>query len=451
VTQSASLGVWPTLVGRLRRSPSLAVPLLVLALGFVAYYAVYHLHYANGPPVRSDGEGYYAYIPAYLLNHDDSFISLINGHFAEYQKFDLPPSVFGFTLQPTGHYLDKYPVGEAILIMPFFAVGHVIALAAGLKANGYSNPELYAAGTAGLIYTVLGLFALRAVLRRWFTEWVTVATLVAVTFGTSVFHYATYDSIFSHAFSFFAVSLTLLLAIRWYEQPRSAWRAVLLGLAAGAVVAIRFTDAAILLGIPLLMVGSLAALRERGRLLWDNRLRLTVIAGCGALTLIPQIVSWWLATRHLIAPAYAGEPFYFRQPQMLASLFSFNPHGLLPYAPVLCFAFVGLGLAWVRRRDIALPVTLAFLPAWYIISSWWDWSFTAGFGDRAFNNVLPFLALPLALFFASVLGWKTRLLVAAVSALMIGVTLVQMVNYWQGRLGFGGVGPREFLRLLFIH
>ena len=442
--------MWPTLFERLRRSPSLAVPLLVLALGFVAYYAVYHLHYANGPPVRSDGEGYYAYIPAYLLNHDDSFISLINGHFAQLYP-NVPPSQFGFTLQPTGHYLDKYPVGEAVLIVPFFAVGHVIALAAGLNANGYSNPEMFAAGTAGLIYTVLGLLALRAVLRRWFPEWVTVATLITVTFGTDLFHYATYDAIFSHAFSFFAVSLTLLLAIRWYERPRSASRAALLGMAAGAVVAIRFTDAAILLGLPFVMVGGLAALRDRGRLLWDNRARLAVIAGCGAVMLVPQGVSWWLATQHLIAPAYAGEPFFFGQPQLLASLFSFHLPGLLPYAPVLGLAFIGLGLAWVRRRDLALPVTLAFVPGWYIISSWWDWSFSPGFGDRAFINLLPFLALPLALLFASLPGWKTRLLVGALATLMIGVTLVQMVNYWQGRLGFGGVGPREFLRLLFIH
>jgi hypothetical protein len=427
------------------------IPLAVFAVGLVAYYLVYHYHvgYAKQSPVRSDGEGYYAYLPAYLLYRDYSFWALINGHLSP-SRTGLPPSVFGFSLQPTGHWLDKYPVGEAILLLPFFLVGHVVALLAGVRADGYSNPELYAVGVAGLVYTVLGLSALGAALRRWFSDWVVAATLVVVTFGTSVFHYATFDSIFSHAFSFFAVSVMLLCALRWYECPRSLLRALLLGLAVGAVVAIRLTDVVLIPAVLLLGVGSPAAVRQRLLLFRRHVTGVGVAVVAAAAVLVPQVITWYLATHHLLVRPYPGESFYFSHPQLIGSLLSFRPHGLLPYAPVLAVALVGLVATWRWRRDLAVPVTLAFLPFWYLVASWWDWSFTAGFGDRAFNDVVPFLAIPLAFVFAMASGLRTRVLVGGVCVVLVAVTCVQMVNYWLGRLPAAGIDPSGFFRILLF-
>jgi hypothetical protein len=427
------------------------IPLAVLVVGLVAYYLIYHYHvgYAKQSPVRSDGEGYYAYLPSYLLYHDDSFRVLISGHLSP-SRTGFPPSAFGFSLQSTGHWLDKYPVGEAILLLPFFLIGHLAALVAGVPADGYSNPELYAVGVAGLVYTVLGLSALGAALRRWFSDWVVAVTLVAVTFGTSVFHYATFDSIFAHAFSFFAVSVMLLCALRWYECPRSLLRALLLGLAVGAVIAVRLTDAVLIPAVLVLGVGSRPALRQRLLLFRGHAAGGAVAVAAAAAVLAPQVITWYLATHHLLVRPYPGESFYFSHPHLIGSLFSFRPHGLLPYAPVLAVALVGLVASWRWRRDLAVPVTLAFLPFWYLVASWWDWSFTAGFGDRAFNDIVPFLAIPLAYVFAMVSGLRTRVLVGGVCAVLVAVTCVQMVNYWLGRLPAGGIDPSGFFRILFF-
>lgn len=426
------------------------IPLAVFAAGLVAYYLIYHylLGHAGQSPVRSDGQGYYAYLPSYLLYDDFSFKALIQGHLSP-SRTGFPPSAFGFSLQPTGNWLDKYPVGEAILLLPFFLAGHFIALAMGVTADGYSHPEVYAAGLAGLVYTALGLSALGAALRRWFSEWVTAATLVTVTFGTSVFNYATYDSIFSHAFSFFAVSVMLLCAVRWYESPRSALRAALLGLAVGAVIAIRLTDVVLVSAVLLLGVGSRTALRERLLLFRAHiaRVAVAVVAACAVL--VPQVITWYLATHHLLVRPYPGESFYFSHPHLIGALLSFRPHGLLPYAPVLAVALGGLVASWRSRRDLAIPVTLAFLPFWYLVASWWDWSFTAGFGDRAFNDIVPILAIPLAFVFASVSRPRTRVLVGAVCVILVAVTFVLTVNYWLGRLPGIGVEPSEYFRILF--
>lgn len=440
-----------------RAGPALAawvrklIPLAVLAIGLVAYYLIYHYQVGatRHSPVRSDGEGYYAYLPSYLLYHDVSFRDLIRDHLSR-SWAGFPPSVFGFSQMPNGHWLDKYPVGEAILLLPFFLAGHFIAQVTGVAADGYSRPELYAVGLAGLGYTVLGLSALGAALRRWFSEWVTAATLVVVTFGTGVFDYATYDSIFSHAFSFFAVSLMLLCALRWYEYPRSVPRALLLGLAAGAVVAVRLTDVALLPAVLLLGVGSRMTARERLLLLRRHITQVGAAAVAAAAVLVPQVIVWYLATHHLLVRPYPGESFYFSRPHLIGSLVSFDPHGLLPYAPVLAVAFGGLLAAWRWRRDLAIPVTLAFLPLWYLVASWWDWSFTAGYGDRAFNDVVPFLAIPLAYVFARFSGARARLLIGGVCAVLVAVTCVLMVNHWLGPLPGAGINPSGYFRLLWF-
>jgi hypothetical protein len=438
-------GAWSALPARVRK----LIPLGVLAAGLVAYYLIYQsrLGYAGQSPVRSDGEGYYAYLPSYLLYHDVSFRSVISDHLSR-SRTGLPPSVFGFSQQPTGNWLDKYPAGEAILLLPFFVIGHFIAQVMGAAADGYSPPELYAAGLAGLVYTVLGLSALGAALRRWFSEWVTAATLLAVTFGTGVFDYATYDSIFSHAFSFFAVSVTLLCALRWYERPRSMVRAVLLGLAFGAVVAVRLTDVVLLPAVLLLGVGSWVAARQRLTLLRKHAARVAVAAAAALAVLVPQLITWYFATQHLLVRPYPGESFGFSHPQLIGSLLSFKPHGLLPYAPVLVIAFGGLVAAWRWRRDLAVPVTVAFVPFWYLVATWWDWSFTAGFGDRAFNDVVPFLAIPLAFAFARLSRPPTRVLVGGLCVILVAVTCVLMVNHWLGPLPGSGTGPAGYFRIL---
>jgi hypothetical protein len=422
------------------------------ALALAGYWLVYHLQLPHWPPVRSDGEGYYAYLPAYLVYGDPTLRSVVTHHFLSNSEYGLftPTGGFGLVLQSTGNWLDQYPIGEAVLLMPFFLVGHAIALAEGLPADGYTGPELYAVGTGAAVYATLGLIALWAVLRRWFTDAVVAATLIVIVFGTSLFHYITYDSMFSHGFSFAAVAVAMLCALRWFERPSSWWRALAFGLSVGAVVDLRITDVVMMPGVLLLGVGSLAALRARCALVANNPWRSLMVVVAGAACLVPQLFTWWVATGHLIVDPYPpGQGFDLAHPRLLASLVDLAPHGLLPYAPALGLCVFGMAIAWWRRRDLALPVTVAFLPFWYLMSTWYDWSFSQGFGDRIYVNILPFLALPLALLFASVQRRWLRDAVGMVTALLVLVTVVLMIAYWRGRLpGDGAASIQQYLSLL---
>jgi hypothetical protein len=427
---------------------SAAVPVLVLAFGAVAYWVVYR-RFRFDTPVHSDGEGYYAYLTTYLLHGDPTFRSIVQEHILPAYTNHYSPSQFGLILQPNGNYLDKYGLGTAMLLLPFFGAAHAVALVLGVaNADGYSRPETFLMGLGALVYTVLGLFALRAVLRRWFSDRVTAVTLVAVTLGTGLVSYFTWEATFSHAFAFFAVAVMLLCALRWFERPQSWMRAALLGLAIGLVVAIRLPNLVLVLAVPAMGIGSLGAVRERVRLIWMNALRAGVVLVSAAVVLIPQLVTWRIASGHWITRPYPGEPFDFLHPHLLESLVWLEPHGLLPYAPVLAFSFIGLVIAWFRRRDIALPVTIAFLPFWYLTSAWWDWSFTAGFGDRAYIDILPLLALPMAYLFASLPGRATKAVTAVVGTVLVVVTCMLLIALWQNRLPESGIDATGYWQLL---
>jgi hypothetical protein len=428
---------------------SVLAPLLVLGIGALACVVTYTF-YGRHIPVDADGEGYYAYLPAYLLDHDPSFKTVllrdILPHYAGLGH--QPPEAFGFSAQPTGAWLDKYGVGVAILVLPFFAIGHVIALISGVSANGYSRPELFMVGLAALGYTVLGLFALRALLRRWFSDRVVTATLIAITLGTGTIVYLSWAPLVSHDFTFFGVASMLLCAQRWFERPDSWSRAVLLGLAMGVVVAIRLPNVVLLVAVPLLGVGGSTALTTRLKLLRTSASRLAVVASCGLVMLVPQVITWYYATGHLITRPYPGESFDFLHPHLVESLLSFEPHGMIPFYPVLGLAIVGLGVAWFRRRDLALPATIAFLLFWYLVSAWHDWSYSDAFGDRAFIDVAPLLALPLATLFASVRRRWSQLALGGLGAALVAITCAMTIAYMQRRMPDDGIDASGYFQIL---
>lgn len=54
--------------------------LAVFFIGIIGIYIVYSFH-LNGPPIRSDGVGYYLYLPATFIYHDISMQSIAVEHF----------------------------------------------------------------------------------------------------------------------------------------------------------------------------------------------------------------------------------------------------------------------------------------------------------------------------------------------------------------------------------
>ena len=108
------------------------------------------------PTIRSDGKGYYLYLPAVFIHHDLTMQwtrSLQN-------KADPPDPATGewYGLHPYGHgkYLNKYTIGLAILWLPFFLAAHILTIAIGHPATGFTMWYQASIGFAAAFYASLG-------------------------------------------------------------------------------------------------------------------------------------------------------------------------------------------------------------------------------------------------------------------------------------------------------
>jgi hypothetical protein len=444
------MGTAPTMVvgllrGLLRAPVALAITLLscvVLAL-VLGDIAAYHWLGHFQPVIRSDGEGYYIYLPAWFVDHDPTLAHTVARHFGatDYSFAGLVRNTHGYTV--------KYGIGVAVLEAPFFLVAQLLVSLVGAAPGGYSRIDQFMVLVAAGFYGVVGLAALHSFLRRRFSEPVVLSTLVALLLGTNLYHYLTFDGMFSHTFTFAAVSLMLLTLQRWEERPRSLRRALLVGITAGLIVLIRPTNAVLLVVIPLYGVRDLASLRQRVAALNERWRQVLVLAGSAGLTFAPQFLQWHAETGNWIVYPYPGETFSWLHPHLLHTLFSFDPHGLLPWSPVAALALIGLPRLRRTLSDMYVATAVSLLLGWYVISAWNTWWYGGGFGDRAFVDIFPLLALPLASLFVSVRRPALRAATAAVTALIVAITCLQMIHYWQGRISIEGASLADYARVLF--
>src|SRR5689334_9584871 len=95
--------------------PPKAIVLLVGVLGLFSLMFIYGRR-LNYPPIRSDGVGYYLYLPASLIDHDLSLDTTVRRSFG-----GKSPEWAGVNrIRETNRLLIKYPPGEAIMLAPFF-------------------------------------------------------------------------------------------------------------------------------------------------------------------------------------------------------------------------------------------------------------------------------------------------------------------------------------------
>ncbi len=418
-----------------------------MLIGAVALVAYVGLNSPGRPPlvVKGDGEGYYAYLTAYLIDRDPSFATLVDRRFPTERLVGLS----GLSYQPaTGRYLDKYAPGVAVMTLPFFAAGHGVALLRGEEADGYSRSEQLASGLAALAWGIAGLAALRRLLLRLFPDLATAATLLCVGFGTSLLSYLALDSSYSHAFSFAAVAFTMLAAVRWRECPGSWRRSLEVGLAAGLVVGIRPVNLVAIVPLVALGVVSWPTARARTALLARHWPRVLIGALAAAPLVVATLLAWSFARGAPLLFSYRGdERFSLLHPQWRV-LYAFRPHGLAPYAPVLMLAALGLWPLWRRYREWFWPVMAGLALETYLLASWSDWALGAGFGHRGYVDVNALFAVPMAGLFAVAWSSRWRWVVGGFAALALSATLLGSLAYWQGRLSPEGATAKGYLTAL---
>jgi hypothetical protein len=387
-------------------------------LGLVACLAGYVYAYASGragTPIRSDAFSYYVYLPAWAIHHDPTLQATADdccgGEF---------PAFTAIVRWPFTHrWVNAHPIGEAVMIAPFFAVAHALTWWTNLAPDGFSLYYQHAAGLAGLAYVLIGLWFCGRLLSRYFSEPVVIATQASLLLGTSLYHYATFDSAWSHAFSFALIAAFLE---RLDARRPEAWRDdVVIGAISGLLVLVRHTHAT----IPLLFLGA-DALRTR-------RLPL-VAAAVASLIVLPQLWLYHRATGHWLISSYGDLGFTFGSPHLLGVLGS-PRKGLFFYSPLLLAALPGAAWLPERLRPWRMPAAGVLALNTYLIASWWDWQFGASYGHRGFVDFYPLFAIGLAATFNRVAAVpRLRAAAGVLVCLICALSLFQMLQYWHGVL-----------------
>ena len=390
----------------------------------------------RNPPVNIlnwDTFGYYLYLPATILHQDPSIqdISWVEEARATYNSSS---TLYRAQEQPSGGWVLKYPMGMALLWLPFFICGHVGAIITGSPLDGFSDPYQWALIMGLLSYVLVGLLLLARVLRTFFPEDVSAGVLALVVMGTNYVHQVFYSTGMPHVFLFTLYAGVLWHSVQWHRDHRwaDAWKlAVLL-----ALLALSRPSELVAIVIPVLTgLPGWSHWREHVAGLWRRRKQiasaLLIALFIGSL----QLLYWkWLTGRFLyMSYNNPGEGFEFLHPYTWEVLFSFRK-GWYIYTPIMAVATAGILL--LRRHLPALrwSIGVFFLLNLFVVSSWSCWWYADSFGQRALVQSYAVMALPLGAVLVWLRGRKLWWSIPGV-AVLLGLTAFNLFQVRQSALG----------------
>jgi hypothetical protein len=366
--------------------------LLIGSLLLIAQFCVRDLDDRYNRPINGDAKGYFAYLPALFIYSDRTF-SFVQE--IEHQYYPEDGSQFKDFLntQPNGTKVNKTFPGITIGYLPFFGAACVVAKITGFPIDGYAVPFQWSIVFAHWVYCILALILLLNVLmsmgvKRTFAQIVVTALL----FATNVWYYVVYDQSVSHIFNLFLVSAFIYFFMRWQTKGKIG----LLG-SIGAILALlvisRPTNALVVLFLPLLVFLNNGDWRELILQLKGNLRKLIPFLVAASLICALPLLLWHWQTGYWFVYSYKDEGFNFLQPHFLDFLVSYQK-GWLLWNPLIALAIayilvISKTLTW--RHKIAFILPMLFVV--YVFSSWWCWTYGAGFGQRPMIEFLPFIFL----------------------------------------------------------
>ncbi|HPE78156.1 MAG TPA: hypothetical protein PLC80_18825 [Draconibacterium sp.] len=407
---------------------------IVLVLIICAWYGKNLNTWGKNKVIQNDVIMYYAYLPATFIFND------LNFEFTTKLPADFEGQIWLQT-SPTGKPILRMTMGMAILWIPFFLGAHAMAHLLGVSTLGYSWPYSFSIFLATLFYLFLGLFFLRKLLLRYFSDITTAIVLIMIVMATNMMFYVIAEPGMTHVYNFGLISTFIYLSLKWIEiieinsekksghkQVKPFVYSILLGLLAGIIVLIRPVNIIVLVFPALIGVTSFTVFLNRIRQNWI----LIFLAGTAAFfVILPQMLYWKAQTGHYIFNSYMDQgKFFFLEPQIINGLFSYRK-GWLIYTPVMILAI--FGFFWLRKyaSNLFLPILIFTVINIYMVYSWWCWWYGGSYGSRPMIDMYGIMAIPMAAILEKILSGKIRLKsIAAVLLLgLIWLNQFQMNQY----------------------
>ncbi len=410
--------------------------LKITLIGIILFIIINNIIFYPNNILCWDVFGYYLYLPLKFIYHDlgikhfDTINSILD-------KYHSTSCFYQGRLTNEGIYVMKYTMGLSIFYAPFFFIGHIWALLSNYPADGFSIPYQYSILAGGVIYSILAIIILAKVLRNFFTERVTIITLLVIVLATNyIVHITLYgQNANSHNYLFFTYSVILWLTIQWHKSHKTK-HIILLAIACGLSILSRPSEIVCLL-IPLLWgVSSKATLIDKIKLMLQLKKQIIIFAITLTTIGLFQVIYWKIYNGTFYYNGYGGNPgegFEFLHPYILEVLFSFRK-GWLLYTPIMGLAIIGFYFTYKRNVTIFYALFVYFLINLYVVSSWSCWWYAACYSQRALIPSYPIMAICFGYFLTWLSAKKSTFKFAGYTliALLLLLNIFQTMQYHYG-------------------
>lgn len=430
------------ILSKIPKTPEFAIGLLLLF--FVNQFVWSKEHWQTGV-LSTDGRGYYAYLPAFIIFQD---LTYEKSNQAVEEQFGHKMSHHCILKDENGKTFNKTFPGVALMQLPFFLLSIAFSWLFGYSINGFSEPFLIGVQLSAICAALLGFYAIRKTLvliNLSYKSSLFIGFLIL--FGTNVFYYATAVPSLGHIYSF-ALMAWIIYTTKKMSIEFNTKYLYLLVVFISLLILIRPTNAVIVIVLPFVM-GSKQSVLNVIEYLKKHKTVIfkTILVGMTVLSILPLL--WYVQTGKPFVWSYTGEGFYWLHPLPHKVLFSFR-NGLFIWTPIAFVSLFGFYYAYKKMVDKWLVIfALAyFLINLYVISAWWTHYYGGGFGHRVYVEHQVFTAL--------MLGYLMLYIRVQLIKVFIGLCiLLTSLNVAQAVQMNKGILPQDYVnwemyKLLFL-
>jgi len=395
--------------------------------------------------INADGYGYYAYLPCVFIYHHMDYQKVMDAEHMLRPGMDKAELEYPFLpgkLNLTKH-VDKYFVGEAIVLTPFFLTAYFASYLTGFELSGYSALFQEAVVLAALFYLFIGLLFLRKLMLQFkVPDAVIYFALTLVVYATNLFYYATTEPSMSHVYSFALMTMFLYYAKCAIDLPRLKHLlfAVLLF---SLLCIIRPTNV-----LAILLVPFLAGSFERMKLFVRSSFNLKnilILSGATLLVISMQLIKWKIETGYWFIWGYGSEGFDFAKPHIADLIFSYRK-GWFVYTPLMLFILMVTAVLFLAKRMYwsLTSILLFFMISTYVFASWWEWWYGGSYGMRVSIDFYPLYALLFAIALTETKNKVGKSILVIVPVLCLMVSIIQTVQYNKFILSYDQMNKKRY-------
>lgn len=414
--------------------------IILVATSIIAYNLILGEYKIPKRIIESDVINYYSFLPAAFIEKDLSFKFTAKNELYYSQYYWL------FPLE-NGNLISKVTIGMSIMYSPFFISTFSLLDVFDIPSQGFTWHYRLAILVAALFYSVSGLLILQNLLKKYISDFTIAITILMIGLGTNLFYYSTREAGMSHIYSFFTINLLMYLTNKFFKKPTGII-SFLLGMTISLIFLIRPTNVFVFLIIPFWGITSFKELKDRF-IFFFKSYKYTLLFISGVVFLIsPQLFYWKIYSDQWFFNGYKdGAHFFFNNPQVINSLFSFRK-GWFLYTPVMILSIPGLVILYVKYRRYFWTTFLIMVLSIYLNSSWWLWWFGGSFGNRAYVDFYGVFAFPIAGFlyyFFEKRGWLSFMLISLITIVFVGHNFFQMLQYKNSVISMSGMTKEAYI------